>query len=156
MNTRAPGFNPDDEPWDAFGDEPQEGESTAVEAYFVNATPGPWEPAYIPDDLDPLAECRRMLDGGRGRVYYVCAPKHPDSNEDGVTVIAITGNGPTGRDNATAISCLPELLEAVKLAYQKHHMGRDEIGWDELSEVLHNALNNAMGANGYLEWVATA
>lgn len=96
-----------------------------------------------------------MLDGGRGRVYYVCAPNHPDSNEDGVTVIAITGDGPTSRDNATAISCLPELLEAVKLAYLKHHMGYDKIGWDELSEVLHNALNNAMGANGYLEWVAT-
>lgn len=47
----------------------------------------------------------------------------------------------------------PELLEAVKLAYRKHHLGDDTIGWDELSETLHNAICNAMGDRGYLEWM---
>ena len=47
----------------------------------------------------------------------------------------------------------PELLEAVKLAYRKHHLGDDSIGWDELSEKLLDALCNTMGADGYLEWV---
>lgn len=32
MNTRAPGFNADDEPWDAWGDEPSD---TALVAAFV-------------------------------------------------------------------------------------------------------------------------
>lgn len=49
--------------------------------------------------------------------------------------------------------CGPELLEAVKLAYRKHHLGDDTIGWDELSEALHNALCNAMGDNAYLAWM---
>lgn len=49
--------------------------------------------------------------------------------------------------------CGPELLEAVKLAYRKHHLGDDSIGWDELSEALHNALCNAMGDKAYLAWM---
>jgi hypothetical protein len=28
------------------------------------------------------------------------------------------------------------LLDAVKLAYRKHHLNDDSIGWDELSEML--------------------
>lgn len=46
-----------------------------------------------------------------------------------------------------------ELLEAVKLAYRKHHLGDDTIGWNELSDTLLNALCNAMGDEAYLEWV---
>lgn len=76
----------------------------------VQATPGPWEPAYIPDDLDPMAELGRMLEGGNGRVYYVCAPNHPDSSEDGVAVIAITGNGKDSEMNARFIASLRPTL----------------------------------------------
>lgn len=47
----------------------------------------------------------------------------------------------------------PELLEAVKLAYRKHHLGDDTIGWDELSDKLHNAICNAMGDRAYIEWM---
>lgn len=123
-------------------------------SFRINATPGPWETTYIPVDLDPLAELGRMLEGGNGYVYYVCAPKHPDSNEDGVTVVAITGNGPTGLDNATAIACVPEMLEVIKLAYRKHHLGDDSVGWEELSEKLGDVLNNAMGPENFIDWLA--
>jgi len=42
------------------------------------------------------------------------------------------------------------LLDAVKSAYKKHHMGGDSIGWDELSEMLENALCNVMGEDEFL------
>jgi uncharacterized protein (DUF427 family) len=45
------------------------------------------------------------------------------------------------------------LLHAVKEAYKKHHLGIDDIGWDELSETLLNALCEAMGDDGYLSWL---
>lgn len=61
-----------------------------------------------------------------------------------------------GGDSSRKISILnaPELLEAVKLAYRKHHLDDPDIGWDELSDKLGDALNNAMGADGYLAWMA--
>lgn len=45
------------------------------------------------------------------------------------------------------------LLAAVKLAYRKHHLGDDSIGWDELSEALLNALCNSMGDEGFQAWL---
>ena len=45
-----------------------------------------------------------------------------------------------------------ELLNAVQMAYRKHHMGDDSIGWNELSDLLHDALFNAMGPNKLEEW----
>ena len=119
---------------------------------IVRATPGPWEPTCIPTDLDPFQEIGRMLSEGSGMIYYVCAPRHPKSSADGVTVIAITGNGPTAYDNATLIACVPEMLEVIKLAYRKHHQGDDVIGWDELSDKLGDALSNAMGVEGFVNW----
>ena len=47
------------------------------------------------------------------------------------------------------------LLDAVKLAYRKHHLGDESIGWDELSECLLDALCNEMGDDGYQEWLAS-
>lgn len=46
-----------------------------------------------------------------------------------------------------------ELLEAVKMAYRKHHMGDENVGWEELGDTLHNALCNAMGDEGYQRWI---
>jgi hypothetical protein len=46
-----------------------------------------------------------------------------------------------------------ELLEAVKLAYRKHHIGDDRIGWDELSEVLLCAICNTIGDEEYNKWI---
>ena len=45
------------------------------------------------------------------------------------------------------------LLEACKAAYRKHHLDDDSIGWDELDNILLDALCNAMGDNGYQEWL---
>ena len=128
---------------------------TAQDEYegTVKATPGPWEPTYIPVELDPLVEIGRMLEGGGGRVYYVCAPRHPDSGPGGVTVIAITGNGPAAYDNATLIACVPEMLEALKLVYRKHCQDDASIGWEEVGDKLGDALINAMGPTGYYEWL---
>ncbi len=46
-----------------------------------------------------------------------------------------------------------ELLEACKLAYRKHHLNDDSIGWTELSNKLLNALCNAMTSEGFEIWL---
>ena len=46
-----------------------------------------------------------------------------------------------------------QLLEACKMAYRKHHLDDQSIGWDELSKFLLNALCNAMGDEGFQEWL---
>ena len=46
-----------------------------------------------------------------------------------------------------------QLLNAVKLAYRKHHLNDDSIGWEELSVVLLDALCDAMGDEGYEAWM---
>ena len=48
-----------------------------------------------------------------------------------------------------------DLLSACKLAYRKHHLNDDSIGWDELSDCLLAALCNEMGDDGYQEWIST-
>jgi hypothetical protein len=45
------------------------------------------------------------------------------------------------------------LLGAVKYAYRKHHLGDQNIGWDELSDILQQALCETMTDKGYQEWV---
>jgi hypothetical protein len=45
------------------------------------------------------------------------------------------------------------LVEACKLAYRKHHMDDDSIGWRELSTILHDALCNAIGVGEYGRFV---
>jgi len=45
------------------------------------------------------------------------------------------------------------LLEATKLAYRKHHLGDESVGWGELSEALCNALCNEMGDKGFQRWL---
>jgi len=46
-----------------------------------------------------------------------------------------------------------DLLSACKLAYRKHHLNDDSIGWDELSDCLLDALCNEMGDDGFQEWL---
>ena len=46
-----------------------------------------------------------------------------------------------------------DLLTACKLAYRKHHLNDDSIGWDELGECLLDALCNEMGDDGFQEWL---
>lgn len=46
-----------------------------------------------------------------------------------------------------------DLLNACKYAYRKHVLNDFDIGWDELSEILHAALCEAMGDNEYNKWL---
>ena len=46
------------------------------------------------------------------------------------------------------------LLDAVKFAYRKHHLGDDFFGWEELSGILLTALCESMGDEGYQKWLA--
>lgn len=45
------------------------------------------------------------------------------------------------------------LLKAVKMAYRKHHLDDDSIGWTELSDILLIALLNAMGNEEFQRWL---
>ena len=49
-----------------------------------------------------------------------------------------------------------QLLNAVQMAYRKHHLGDESIGWEELGNVLLDALCEAMGDDGYQRWVEKA
>lgn len=44
-------------------------------------------------------------------------------------------------------------LEALKLAYRKHVLNDDSIGWDELGHYMQAALCNEMGDDGYQKWM---
>lgn len=39
------------------------------------------------------------------------------------------------------------------MAYRKHHLDDPSIGWDELSNILLNALCNSMGDTAFNEWL---
>jgi len=45
------------------------------------------------------------------------------------------------------------ILEAVKESYRKHHLSAADIGWDELSDILLNALCVALGEKGFQDWL---
>jgi hypothetical protein len=47
------------------------------------------------------------------------------------------------------------LLIAVKACYLKHHLNSDAFGWDEISEILQNALCNELGDKGYQDWLSS-
>ena len=46
-----------------------------------------------------------------------------------------------------------QLLGAVKLAYRKHHLGDDSIGWSEVSDALYNALCSELGDDEFRKWI---
>jgi len=48
-----------------------------------------------------------------------------------------------------------DLLYACKAAYRKHVLDDDEIGWEELTDILYDALCNAMGDDGFVLWLKT-
>lgn len=45
------------------------------------------------------------------------------------------------------------MLEALKLAYRKHCLGDDSIGWEELEKTLQNTLCNIMGDEEFINWL---
>ena len=46
-----------------------------------------------------------------------------------------------------------QMLQAMKDAYRKHHLGDDSISWNELSDRLCDALCQAMGDKKFQEWL---
>jgi hypothetical protein len=51
------------------------------------------------------------------------------------------------------IQLRPFLVTACQMAYRKHVLDDDSIGWDELGEVLKDALCNVMTDENFVEWV---
>lgn len=47
--------------------------------------------------------------------------------------------------NRPATAAMQHLVLACLAAYRKHHLGDDGIGWEELSQLLSDALANAIG-----------
>jgi hypothetical protein len=46
-----------------------------------------------------------------------------------------------------------KLLDAAQMAYRKHHLNDDSIGWDELSDILLSAICDTMTDEGYQIWL---
>lgn len=46
-----------------------------------------------------------------------------------------------------------DLFFACKMAYRKHYLNDESIGWDELSEVLKEALCCYMGDDEFVLWL---
>ncbi len=46
-----------------------------------------------------------------------------------------------------------DLLTACQLAYRKHCMNDDSIGWNELADCLLDAICDEIGDDGYQEWL---
>ncbi len=44
------------------------------------------------------------------------------------------------------------LLHAVLCAYAKHHLDCEDIGWNQLSDILHSAICNEIGDDEYIAW----
>jgi hypothetical protein len=47
------------------------------------------------------------------------------------------------------------LLHAVLCAYAKHHLNCDDIGWNQLGDILHSAICNEIGDDRYCAWSDT-
>lgn len=62
-----------------------------------------------------------------------------------------------GADKGVCVDCLQDdynrLLNAVKAAYRKHHLGDDSIRWDELDNMLFNALTDTLSDKGFCKWL---
>uniref|UniRef100_A0A6M3KVA8 Uncharacterized protein n=1 Tax=viral metagenome TaxID=1070528 RepID=A0A6M3KVA8_9ZZZZ len=48
---------------------------------------------------------------------------------------------------------ITRLVDTITLAYRKHHLGDESIGWDELGECLLNTLCDVLGDDGYQQWL---
>ena len=44
------------------------------------------------------------------------------------------------------------LLHAVLCAYAKHHLDCEDIGWNQLGDILHDAICNEIGDDKYSAW----
>ena len=46
-----------------------------------------------------------------------------------------------------------DAVDILKMAYKKHVLNDESIGWDELGENLADAICNIIGADGFTEWL---
>jgi hypothetical protein len=53
------------------------------------------------------------------------------------------------------VVCDPPLLKAAKLAYRKHCMGDDRVGWEDVDSALLDALCEVLGDRGFERWRKT-
>lgn len=47
---------------------------------------------------------------------------------------------------------LSEAIQAMQMAYRKHHLEDESIGWNELSNTLLDTLSNTMGVEELVKW----
>ncbi len=47
------------------------------------------------------------------------------------------------------------LLHAVLCAYAKHHLDCEDIGWNQLGDMLHSAICNEIGDDAFCRWLET-
>lgn len=47
----------------------------------------------------------------------------------------------------------PQTVAALQAAYRKHCLDDDSIGWNELGNLMANALSEAMGATAFVRWL---
>lgn len=72
---------------------------------------------------------------------------------------ASSGCHPTAPDCVRLKSSAPptgstaQVIEALKLAYRKHHLNDDSIGWSELSDIMCDALCEALGDDAFQRWI---
>lgn len=45
-----------------------------------------------------------------------------------------------------------QIVAAIMYAYAKHVLDKEDVGWDELGDILLNALCEAIGDDGYGRW----
>jgi hypothetical protein len=57
------------------------------------------------------------------------------------------------RDISEKDARIKEFLTACQMAYRKHHLDDQSIGWEEMSDVLQDAICNAMGDKEFNEWL---
>ena len=106
-----------------------------------------------------IEECSRIFEETAG-VNFVCIEGIDKKDRSLVITIQLEG----GKTPAARLGELEAeiarmkkendiLLDAAKAAYRKHHLDDSNIGWDELSGILLNALCDVMGDKGYQDWL---
>ena len=86
---------------------------------------------YVNKDLDWLHKQKEKIDKGKefgelfGTIDVIKNPNYHKLNQN------------TERND--------RLLHACMAAYVKHHLGNDEIGWSQLSDILGDAISNELG-----------
>jgi len=145
-----------------------------LERLAATATPGPWHRGITPDDPD---EAKRWIDdawraGRPGPAHMVIVAKDGVPLEDECWIAALTGNGPTGPQNAAFIAAareaVPRLCEEVRQLREQDNqnwflaaddLAREKLDLqhqlDEARTALHNARWSMLAEQTLLRELAT-